>query len=149
MTTPLQYELQWMRESKLVEEFKKSLTGFDFFSFLQTSDFASSLAQAITDANKMETPRQGEIACSEKQENIFAWVERMFVDSGVGTERFYLSTAFSFFRWLDCKVVSSEWVKNLNDVRDLNFSAISYDKKIFLSIANEKYYVDAYWCNLQ
>lgn len=96
----------------------------------------------------MDTPRQGEIACSEKQANIFAWVERMFMDSGVGIERFYLSTPFSFFRWLDCKVVSSEWIQNLNDVRDLNFSAISHDKKIFLSLANEEYCVDAYWRNL-
>lgn len=108
MTTSLQDKLQRMRESKFIEEFKKSLTGFECLSVLQTSDFAPSLAQAITDANKMDTPRQSEIACSEKQENIFSWVERMFVDSGVGTKRFYLSTPFSFFRWLDCKVVSNE-----------------------------------------
>lgn len=149
MTISLHEKLQKMKESKLIEEFKQILNGFEFLSIADARDFPPSLSQAIVDANKTETPRQGKIACTEKEAAILAWVEQMFLYSGIGVGRFYLSTPFRFFPWIDCRVISQEWIKNLSDVRDLNFSVISHNKKVFLSIANEEYWLDAYWCNLQ
>ena len=138
-----------MKESKLIDEFKKSLYAFECFSFVEASEFAHTLDQAIAFSAKTNTTRQSKIACSEKQAKIFSWVQSMFMDSGIGVDRFYLSTPFRFFPWLDCRVIKSDWILNLSDVRNLSFSIISHDKTIFLSISNEEHWLDAYWCNLQ
>lgn len=149
MSVSLQEKLQRMKESKAMEEYKKSLISFKCLSVVEASEFAPSLGNAIASAHKSDTRRQGKIACTKDQADIFAWVERMFVDSRIGVERFYLSTPFRFFPWLDCRVVQDEWIRDLSNARDLNFSAISHDKTVFLSIANEEHWLDAYWCNLQ
>lgn len=148
MTVSLQDKLQRMKESKLIAEFKNILTCFECLSAVEASEFAPSLNQLIAHANRTDAPRLGKIACTEEQADIFSWVGRMFVASGIGVERFYLSTPYRFFPWLDCRVIRPEWVQNLNDVRDLNFSVISHDKTVFLNIANEEHWLDAYWCNL-
>lgn len=149
MTVLLQDKLQRMKESRFFEEYVKRLTGFRCFSIVEALEFPPSLSDAIARANKSDTLRQGKIACTEDRADIFSWVEKMFIDSAVGVERFYLSTPFRFFPWLDCSVANDNWIQNLSDVRDLNFSAISHDKKVFISIANEEYWLDAYWCDLK
>lgn len=149
MTVSLQDKLQRMKESKSIEEYKKVLTSFRCLSIVEATEFPPTLSDAIARANKSDTPRQGRISCTEDQAEIFAWIKKMFLASAVGVERFYLSTPFRFFPWLDCEVASRDWVRNLSDARDLNFSAISHDKKVFLTIANEEYWLDAYWCSLK
>lgn len=164
MTNLLQEKLQRQKESKFVEEFKKNLTAFECFATMDESDFPQSLHQVIEAASKIDTPRQSRIA-QEKEHLIsfpgsnvrymesvvgdtFSWVERMFIESGIRTERFYLSTPFRFFPWIDCKIADSGWIKNLSSVCDLNFSVISHDKRIFLSIENGEHWLEAYCCNL-
>jgi hypothetical protein len=149
LNSSLKEKLQRMKESKQIEEFMKSLTAFDCLAGVEVSQFPHSLSQAIAAASKTHTPRQSKIACTEQRADIFAWVERMFIESGVSADRFYLSTPFRFFPWLDCRVIDAGWVQNLSDLRDLDFSVISHDKTVFLSIGNEEHWLDAYWCDLQ
>ncbi|WEF31944.1 hypothetical protein [Pseudoduganella chitinolytica] len=98
MTVSLQDKLQRMKESQLIAEFQNILTGLECLSVVEASEFASSLNQLIAHANRTDTPRLGKIACAEEQADIFSWVERMFVASGIGVERFYLSAPYRFGR---------------------------------------------------
>lgn len=164
MTGSLQDKLQKLKESKHLDAFKKSLTAFECYDAVDASEFPLTLNQAMRIAAKIDAQRQSRVAQEQKSliafpgdgerylesivGDVFAWTERMFVDSGVGAERFYLSTPFRFFPWIDCKVVNTGWVKNLNAVYDLNVSAISHDKTSFLSIENGEHWLDAYWCSL-
>ena len=164
MTISLQDKLQKLKESKRIEEFKQSLNAFECYAVVEASEFPLTLDQVMQIATKIDTPRQSRVAQDQKSliafpgdgerylesvaGDVFAWIERMFVESGMGVERFYLSTPFRFFPWIDCKVVSAEWVQNLSAVYDLNVSAISHDKTIFLSIENGEHWFDAYWRSL-
>lgn len=164
MIDSLQDKLRKLKESKQLHAFKKSLTAFECYAFEETSEFPKTLNQAMQMATKIDTPRQSRI--TQKQNSLitfpsdekryldsvvgdfFSWTERMFIESGIGVERFYLSTPFIFFPWVDCKVSNVGWVQNISAVYDLNISVISHDKTIFLSIENGEHWFDAYWCSL-
>ena len=164
MIDSLQDKLQRQQESKHIGAFKARLAAFECYAVVEATEFPSTLTQAVRTASEIDTPRQSRVArergyliafpgddmryLESVVGDVAAWAERMFVQSGVSVERFYLSTPFRSFPWIDCKVVEPGWVQNLSDVCGLNVSAISHDKTSFLAIDNGEHWLDAYWCGL-
>lgn len=148
MNTSLQDKLDRMKEERIIDAFKDRLSSFECGAYFDTTEFPQTLATEIQRANKIDTPRASKMLCSEGRDKVFSWVEEMFKAAGVNKREFYLLTPFRFYPWLQCKALHDEWVKNLSDIKDLNVSVVSSDKKRFLCISNEENWLDAYWSEI-
>ena len=148
MNTTLQDKLQKMMEDKRLLALSKQLTSFECIRTVQTNEFPPSITGAIEIANNNSTPRNSRISCNEQIVARLEWVREIFITSGIGEDHFYLSTGLRFYPWIEVKTLNDEWVRNLNDISRSDFYAISSKEEVFLAVANEEHWLDAYWCDL-
>lgn len=164
MNGSIQDKLRQAQEKRQLDAFRNRLDCLECGEFLPAEAFPASLAQAMETSLRVATARRSRLfphpetlrrfagAFADDGESVTGawrdWFDRMCLGAEIGTERFYLSTPFEYFPWLECRVAKAGWQDELGEITDFDFRLVSAEKTRFLAIHHDEHWIDAYWCEL-
>ncbi|MBF5000913.1 hypothetical protein IRT45_27620 [Nocardia sp. BSTN01] len=138
MSEDLAKKLARHREEKSLDAFAHRLKGIRVEQFLTHEEVPREALSQLDTFSKLSTRPNTTIASSASPEIIERWYSELLHDAQLES-RFYCSTGFEYFAWMQCDVSGAQSISSLRGSIGNNLDFIAHRGRSVASVLEDEY----------
>jgi hypothetical protein len=133
-----------LRDRSEAQRLLGRLTAFTTHGFYEHSEILDAeFTRVFTSFTRTESVPQWTLPGGADDAELDAWFTEITKTVGIG-RRFFVGTNLQTLPWLDCEIVSTDWVGNLRGAIGEDISMLSFDRSTLLVMFSEEHLYEAF-----